>query len=69
MLVFTMKPEETSTLYTKDGKKIGEIKIVSIGQGKIRVGFEFPKDKIAIAGHGVSVEEALSIFNKLGHKK
>lgn len=58
-----MNPGQSSTLYAKDGKRIGEIKVVSVSGNKIRVGFDFSKDEVAIARPGITKEEALYICN------
>lgn len=64
ILVITMTFDEVSTLYTKNGKKIGEIRIVDISGDKVRVGLHFSKDEVAIARPGITMEEAISICNK-----
>lgn len=63
MLVVTMNLNEATTLYTKDGKKIGKVKMVDIRGNKVRVGFDFSKEEVAIARPGITVEEAVSICN------
>ena len=65
MLVIRLNRNEAATLYAKDGKKLGEIKMMDIRGDGVHVGFQFSKNEVAIARPGVTAEEALSLCNRI----
>lgn len=63
MLVFTVKLDEKTSIFDKNGNLLGKIQIVNIDKREhVKIGLEF-SDEVVIARPGVDFEKALSICN------
>lgn len=47
-LVISRKKDERTTIFSPDGKPLGAVVVIGIRDGKVRLGFDFPRDHMVL---------------------